>query len=249
MEDFSIFAENFGESASSLKPAARLVSGKNDALLLLKVLPETSPGKPGLRVCLDGVSDLEGYLLKLHYDKGKIRFLRAERTDGGMFGGKGRALPLLVKSSNGELIIADVVGNGAPFHGDNTLVELHFEGRGGFSGDDFKVEMTVLDQDHRLLPVSLKDISRLPEEFSLLPNYPNPFNAFTTIGYILPRAAPVRLAVYNMLGREVAVLVDKVQPAGHHQVVWDASNMASGIYLIRLRAEDFTRVEKAVLLR
>ncbi len=52
-----------------------------------------------------------------------------------------------------------------------------------------------------------------------------------------------------MLGQEVAVLIDRVHQAGHHQVTWDASKMASGIYLVRLQTGDFTEVRKAVLLR
>ncbi len=92
-------------------------------------------------------------------------------------------------------------------------------------------------------------ISTLPDAFALLPNYPNPFNTVTIIGYRLPKTAHVRLAVYNTLGREVVALVNGVQPAGGYQVNWDASRVPNGIYLIHLEAGDFTEVRKAVLLK
>ena len=72
--------------------------------------------------------------------------------------------------------------------------------------------------------------------FRLAPNYPNPFNSTTEIAYTVPEASPVRLAVYNLLGQEVAVLHEGMQAAGQHRVRWDATGMASGLYLYTLNA-------------
>lgn len=74
----------------------------------------------------------------------------------------------------------------------------------------------------------------LPAEPTLAPNYPNPFNPVTTIAFTLPQAGPARLAVYDVLGREVAVLVDDDLPAGRHTVAFDGRHLASGLYLYRL---------------
>jgi hypothetical protein len=85
--------------------------------------------------------------------------------------------------------------------------------------------------------------------FVLHQNVPNPFNPRTTIHYTLPRAAHVRLAVYDVRGREVAVLVDGYRPAGTHDAAWNASGVPSGIYFCRITAGTFSATRKMCLLR
>ena len=89
----------------------------------------------------------------------------------------------------------------------------------------------------------------LPSDFKLYQNYPNPFNPTTTIRYELPRASHVSLRVYNILGQEVAVLVDDVQGAGVKSVIWNASKMSSGVYFYRLQAGTFFAVQKMALIK
>ncbi len=89
----------------------------------------------------------------------------------------------------------------------------------------------------------------IPETYGLDQNYPNPFNPQTTITYDLPESVPVRLTIYDALGREVARLVDGVLPAGTHRTVWNAGRMASGLYFYDLRAGDFHQVKTMILLR
>ena len=76
-----------------------------------------------------------------------------------------------------------------------------------------------------------------PEALVLARNYPNPFNPATTIGFQLPAPGHARLYVYDLLGREVARLVDGERAAGHHEVVWNADRFASGLYVYRLVVE------------
>ncbi len=80
--------------------------------------------------------------------------------------------------------------------------------------------------------------AELPTETALMGNYPNPFNPETTIRYTLPQAGKVHLAVYNLLGHEVSVLVDESKPAGHHTARFDAGDLPSGAYLYRLQTQD-----------
>ena len=86
------------------------------------------------------------------------------------------------------------------------------------------------------LPVSTsaKD-GEVPTEVTLGQNHPNPFNPETTIRYALPQGAEVRLAVYDLLGQEVGVLVDGFQPAGQHRVRFDGGDLPSGSYVYRLQ--------------
>ena len=89
----------------------------------------------------------------------------------------------------------------------------------------------------------------LPTQFILAGNYPNPFNPATTIRYALPQAEQVRLAVYDLLGREVALLVDGNMAAGEHAVVFEAAGLPSGTYLYRLEAGSFSQTRRFILLK
>jgi aminopeptidase N len=89
----------------------------------------------------------------------------------------------------------------------------------------------------------------LPREFSLSQNYPNPFNPTTVIRYGLPHAARVSVAVFNVLGQQVATVEEGMREAGYHDVKFDGSNLASGVYLYRLQAGEFVQTRKFVLMK
>ena len=90
---------------------------------------------------------------------------------------------------------------------------------------------------------------QLPEIYALAQNYPNPFNPSTTIHYQIPNAGHVMLKVYDMLGREVATLVNQEQEQGRYSAAFDASRLASGVYITRLTAGDYTKTLKMVLMK
>lgn len=100
-----------------------------------------------------------------------------------------------------------------------------------------------------VVPTSIDENDEIPSSVTLHQNYPNPFNPSTVIGYQLPEAGMVRLAVYDILGRHIVTLVEETQPPGTHQVRWDASRMASGIYIYRIQAGNFTETRKMVLIK
>ncbi len=93
------------------------------------------------------------------------------------------------------------------------------------------------------------DTKSLPAQFALRQNYPNPFNPSTVINYELPKAAYVHLTVYDMLGREVATLINGIQDAGYKSVQFSAENLPSGIYAYRLTAGTYIEVKKMLLLK
>ncbi len=92
-------------------------------------------------------------------------------------------------------------------------------------------------------------VNPTPRQFSLAQNYPNPFNPITMIRYELPERADVTLKVYDVLGREVATLVNAAQGQGSYQVPFNASNLASGIYFYRLKAGSFMQTKKMLLVK
>ncbi len=89
----------------------------------------------------------------------------------------------------------------------------------------------------------------LPTEFALGQNYPNPFNPTSTINYDLPIDAHITLKVYDVLGKEVATLVDGFVEAGYHRETLDASQLSSGVYFYRIQAGGFVSTRKLLLLR
>lgn len=97
--------------------------------------------------------------------------------------------------------------------------------------------------------VNVEETVSVPANFSLDQNYPNPFNPTTTITYSVPQTSSVKLVVYNLIGQEVAVLVDDVVNAGNHKVYFDASALSSGIYFYSLSSENAVLTNKLVLLR
>ena len=96
---------------------------------------------------------------------------------------------------------------------------------------------------------AVKDYSGTPTTFSLRQNYPNPFNPTTVISYQLPAVTRVILKVYDILGNEVATLVNTIQPAGIHSVQFSGSGLASGVYFYRLSTPDYVRTMKMILLK
>ena len=91
--------------------------------------------------------------------------------------------------------------------------------------------------------------SQPPDQIMVGQNFPNPFNPTTNISFGLPHETYIRLVVYDMLGREVARLVDGMTSAGYHTVTWDASRLASGIYIYKLTAGNFVQMKRMILMK
>jgi parallel beta-helix repeat protein len=89
----------------------------------------------------------------------------------------------------------------------------------------------------------------LPTKVSLSQNYPNPFNISTMIKYELPTQSRVKIDIYDILGRRVATLEDAVEPAGYHQLIWNAEGVSSGVYLYKLQAGDYIETRKMMLIK
>jgi len=108
----------------------------------------------------------------------------------------------------------------------------------------------VIDLIADLSPIGVNEKELgTPKTYVLGQNYPNPFNPVTTIEYSIPLSSHVTLKVYDMLGKEVAEIVNKVQNTGTYIVNWDASGFSSGIYFYRLSAGSFVETKKMILTK
>jgi hypothetical protein len=168
-------------------------------------------------------------------------------------------LPWAVRMEPPAWVIPSGPMNGLVAGGDSTWVQLQFTSLPGFPLPDGTYESGLLLTSNDLnnlqltLPVSMQvsgsgqDEPIRPARTELTGAWPNPFNPTTRLSFTLAQAGPVRLSLFNMLGQEVATLVDNTLPAGGHQVSWDGSRAASGLYLAVLNAGG-TRDEQKLLL-
>ena len=95
----------------------------------------------------------------------------------------------------------------------------------------------------------MPETDELPRRARLDQNYPNPFNPVTVISYVLDKSGYVRLEVFDLLGRRVAVLADNQMPAGRHRATFNGSGLSSGVYLYRLSAGGYVETRKMVLVK
>jgi hypothetical protein len=131
---------------------------------------------------------------------------------------------------------------------DTSIESLAISGTNLFAGTNFSgVWMRPLSQ----MITGVKDEKKfLPICFSLQQNYPNPFNPTTTIQYAIPKPEHVSLKVYNILGKEVAELVNENKQAGNYSVLFSAnSGYSSGVYFYRITAGEYSETKKLVLLK
>ncbi len=102
---------------------------------------------------------------------------------------------------------------------------------------------------HELISGITNNQNNTPENYTLLQNYPNPFNPSTKISFSLPKAGNVTLVVYDILGREVATIMNEFTTAGNHTINFNASNLSSGVYFYKIQAGDFTDTKKMMLIK
>lgn len=120
----------------------------------------------------------------------------------------------------------------------------------GVSFDELRLGTSWNDVSAAITPLSVPpQIRNVPVQFALSQNYPNPFNPSTIISYTLETKGMVHLTVYDILGREVTVLVNENQNAGPHKVAFSGTGLTSGVYFYRLLTADGVTTKKMVLLK
>ncbi len=131
------------------------------------------------------------------------------------------------------------------FVSDSTLPELD----GKSLSDPAKTARFLLSGEDQTTTSYIPLSTELPQEFTLNQNHPNPFNPSTTISYSVPMESHVRLAVFDMQGRQIDVLMDGFQVAGSYEVRWEANGLASGLYFYRIEAGEFIETKMLHLLK
>ena len=142
--------------------------------------------------------------------------------------------------------LSDAVAN------DSVAVDLRISAKdsNGFATDYIvSPAFAVGNWDTVVTDVENPDMQNTVKQFVLKQNYPNPFNPSTTIEYQLPNNGEVNLKIYDILGREVAILVNEIKKSGKYSIEWNASQMASGVYFYRLSSGTNNNVKKLLLLK
>ncbi len=135
----------------------------------------------------------------------------------------------------------------------NAGSEIITEAGQSFTGTSRNGNTTVISSLFSGNPAIFTGVNNMeesvPGKYQLYQNYPNPFNPSTIISWQLPVKSHVLLKVYNILGKEVSTLVNEVKPGGKYKIIFDAGNLASGVYFYRLITDSFTETKKMILLR
>ena len=247
-DDFFVFVDHFGDAL------ARAVSlPRGEALEGLAWHPRGEAGEVGLDLVWNGRHRLRGLVLGVEYDAARLRFTEYRHR------GEGAPLTWVVEDRPGWLLLALGVASGqADMSG--LLGEVAFE---RLSPDDVTIRPLqalghmAVGGDSRSMPLALPrlaTVAALPTSHALHPAFPNPFNPETVLSFSLGSQAHVSLRIYDLLGREVAAVLDEVRPRGQHRVAWRARSqqghpLAAGLYLAELRVGSYRQVRKLMLIK
>jgi hypothetical protein len=245
-DDFFIFADNFGQTA-----LAKLIVGEGAQTAPLRLgLVDSQPDQISLTPYWQGEAATRGYVLSLDFDPNVLHFSQYLPREGEA------PLPWVVESTPGHLTLAAGLAHAqADFSGED-LGQFVFSRLAPHQTQIRPTAALSFDGDHveTLLPPPALDLQALPQTYALFPAHPNPFNPETTVPFYLPGTVRLSLTVYDLLGRPVRTLVDGPMQAGFHSLTWrgrdDAGrSVASGLYLIEMKAPQWRQIRKVMLLK
>jgi hypothetical protein len=248
-EDLIIFSISYGLSANHQLPKQAVEQAEPMTVAVGDV--RSGAGETRVPVLLEGtVNDVRG--LSLSFSGSHGRLLGVEK--GALLSGYETPVPVMYCQRDGKVYVdlAIAGANVEALTSAGELVVLRFEGKAAMS----LAAADVRTSTNAVLATKLRTpaLSEVPTDFALQQNYPNPFNPSTSVGYALPAVSEVRIAVYNVLGEQVASLVNGVQEAGYYTVQWSGTDnrgqqVTSGVYFLTMHAGEFTAMKKMMLVK
>jgi hypothetical protein len=155
----------------------------------------------------------------------------------------GHLMMLAGFATDGRPIVHDPAkSNGYSYIFNKTLLSQSWFNKGG-------IAYTFYLPDSITVPVENQNPIISADDFQLLQNYPNPFNPNTNISFSIPHAGFVKLSIYDMLGKEVAILIDEYLNVGSYTTSFNATDFSSGVYIYRIQTEKFVKARQMILLK
>ena len=241
------------------KSAAPSAQSNLDAVVkLLNVPDELKAGETyTIQVVANSTADVRAYFINLNYDRSKLTTEGIRNGD--FFNTDSYSFPVMGEETIG---LANAVYGHSVSYGDGVLAEVMFTATrdGLFSADMLEIQKASLVNSAFMKenitienPTGL-DASDTPSVFSLGNNFPNPFNPTTTLNFSIPENSHVKLMIYDILGRNVKMLVSGAYTAGNYTVVWDATDMngeqvSAGVYFYTITAGDFISTKRMLYMK
>jgi photosystem II stability/assembly factor-like uncharacterized protein len=211
------------------------------------------------------LNDYYGWIAGGSFDGSQVNFIQMKTTDGGITWQRKQNLDYIINDLwftntwhgwavgfdnkyKGVILETRDGGNNWTAVVDNLMgpmKSLYIRNNLGWASGEYGLLLHTTNTG----PVWVEDEDIIPDTYSLEQNYPNPFNPSTKIKFSMPSASDVTLVVYDMLGREISVLINEQKSPGLYEVLFDGTNLSSGIYMYKLKAGDFTSVKKMILLK
>jgi len=251
-DSLKLSADRFAHGNQSMLLVYNFITGSESLAVLVDHASDSTWLKPGGTVAINVFGDNSG---------NQIRFIFEDKQ------GLEASHPIIIDWSGWinmrfDLANDPVIPWSATNPGNGTLDSAIYIAGFSVKANSVSTGKIYLDDVEQLFVPSPTSIQpgnfarNQPAQFKLYPNYPNPFNHYTTIGYDLPvrYVNYVQIKIYDMTGKEIRSLANKVQNAGHHEILWDGKDqrgneVASGIYFCQLRVRDLVLTNKMLLIR
>jgi hypothetical protein len=241
-EDLAVFSMGYSKTGSGTLP-----SNPKPVIFSLDKIENGTNGLLRLPVRISGsVNDLRAYSLKLNYSS-DMEYTGVEMS-GEMLEGPNF---LTGKSETGK-VYADGAAFGKSFSKEGIIAYVLFTEKTAGNHNAGLESVIARNSGNLDLEISFAGMNTgvgVPKTFSLNQNYPNPFNPVTKIEYAVPNDMKVTIKVYDMIGREVNVLVNEIKKAGYYSVEWNGNQLSSGVYFYKMQAGDFNAVKKMMLIK
>jgi hypothetical protein len=259
--DWLMFLDLFGTSSSAGKPVAVVNNGLNTRAAFALVgsnRPSIDQDHLAVTLQVNNLTQMRGYGVELTYDPTMLEFVRAVRAENSLIPTNENTPSLLaLNPESGRITLSDGLSGDQAVSGSGQLTDLIFRRLGAANETSVQIDFAQLSDLNFGINMP-SSVDALPEASAvanaLNQNFPNPFNPATTIPYSVAQAGDVRVVVYSTLGQEIRTLVDHYKLAGEYSVKWDGRDnggreVASGIYVYRMEAGNFSATHRMVFMK